>query len=326
METLTISVPVFIISSVVVVIAGVFLAKYGDEIAEQTGLGTLWVGTILISVATSFPEIVTNISAVIIGSPEIALGTVFGANAKNILTLAGIGAIFGVSGLFSNQDKQTQVLAAVAVLLGLLTLFLTLIGDLRVASSSFSGIVLAVAYVLGMKVVFSSIQKAEKQEDNLKGNASGRSPWIGFLAASVAIICSAPFLASSAEGIAGSSGLSASFVGVLLVAFVTTLPEATVAVAAALRRSPGLIIGNIFGSCAFNLFIIPISDLFDDKPLLLNVNSEHMLTLIGSVILMSAGYFALVFGARGQLNISRLINPLMIFFYIGLMYAVYNIK
>lgn len=326
METLTIAIPVFLMSSVVVVIAGVFLAKYGDEIAEQTGWGTLWVGTILISVATSFPEIVTNISAVIIGSPEIALGTVFGANAKNILTLAGIGAVFGVYGLFSNQDKQTLVLAAVAVSLGLLTLLLTLFGDLRLSSSSLSGIVIAVAYIVGMKVVFSSNQKIENEGDNFNEKISARSSWIGFLGASVAIIASAPFLASSAEGIAGASGLSASFVGVLLVAFVTTLPEATVAVAAALRKSPGLIIGNIFGSCAFNLFIIPLADLFNEEPLLANVNSEHMLTLVGSIVLMAAGYSALVFGARGQLSISRLINPLMILVYFGLMYAVYNLK
>ena len=48
--------------------------------------------------------------------------------------------------------------------------------------------------------------------------------------------------------------------------------------------------------------------------------------LVGSIVLMAAGYSALVFGARGQLSISRLINPLMILVYFGLMYAVYNLK
>ena len=45
------------------------LARFGDQVADVTGWGALWVGTILVSVATSLPELVTNITAVRIDSP-----------------------------------------------------------------------------------------------------------------------------------------------------------------------------------------------------------------------------------------------------------------
>ena len=70
-DNLALSVPVFLASAVVVVIAGVALARFGDQIADITGWGALWVGTILVSVATSLPELITNISAIVIEDHDL---------------------------------------------------------------------------------------------------------------------------------------------------------------------------------------------------------------------------------------------------------------
>ena len=45
----------FIICAIVILYCGKRVAKYGDAIAEKTGLGGLWIGVILVSVATSLP-------------------------------------------------------------------------------------------------------------------------------------------------------------------------------------------------------------------------------------------------------------------------------
>ncbi|MDP1535640.1 MAG: sodium:calcium antiporter, partial [Burkholderiales bacterium] len=79
MDKLSTAILIFVISSVFIIFAGVALARFGDELAEKTGWGTLWVGTILVSVSTSLPELTINISAVWLEkSPGLALGNVFG--------------------------------------------------------------------------------------------------------------------------------------------------------------------------------------------------------------------------------------------------------
>jgi cation:H+ antiporter len=324
MDSLSVALPVFFASAVVVVLAGVGLAYFGDEIAERTGWGALWVGTILVSVATSLPELITNLSAVIIDAPDIALGNVFGANAINMFTLAAIAAVFGVGRLFREQPTQTLVLALAAVVLALVTLGVTVTGDVALGPSSVGGLIIAASYVGAMRVVYSARAKVSKDPDALPDIAgTATRAWIGFGIASLAIIVTAPLLARSADGIASASGLSASFVGVLLVSIVTTLPEATVSVTAMLRNSPGLVMGNIFGSCAFNLFVIPIADLANGEPLLASAGPEHYLALAAAAALMAAGLVAMVAAARKRLVVSKALVPVMLVGYLATIYGVF---
>ena len=64
----------------VIVYAGTRLSKYGDMIAEKTGLGGTWIGVVLLASVTSLPELVTGISSVTYAwVPDIAVGNVMGA-------------------------------------------------------------------------------------------------------------------------------------------------------------------------------------------------------------------------------------------------------
>ena len=78
MDNLTSAIFAFVVSSVFVILAGVALARFGDELAEKTGRGTPWAGAILVSVSMSPPELSINISAVWLEkSPGLAPGNVF---------------------------------------------------------------------------------------------------------------------------------------------------------------------------------------------------------------------------------------------------------
>ena len=297
MDSLAVAVPVFLASAVVVVLAGIMLARFGDQVADVTGWGALWVGTILVSVATSLPELVTNITAVRIDSPGLALGNVFGADMINIFTISMVAIVFGVRNLFANQPKDTQTLVAVAVVLGVIAFAFGWAGDWGLGPTSAGAIVIAVGYVAGMKLVYdagSAGRAAAAEEppaDEGETGGSAAKVWGGFFAAAAVVLVAAYFLALSADGIAEASGLGRSFIGVLLVSIVTTLPEASVTVAAALRRSYGLVLGNIYGSCAFNLFVIPIAGLFfAGGPLLREMTDAHFVAAGFAVGLMAAGF------------------------------------
>ena len=331
MDSLSVAVPVFLGSALVVVIAGVFLARFGDDIAEKTGWGALWVGTILVSIATSLPELVTNISAVAReNAPELALGNVFGADMINMFTVSLVAIIFGVKNLFGDQTKDTQTLVLVSVGLGVLALLLSLSGDYALGWASVGGLVMVVAYFIGMKLVYdagrSGVKIEEEENDQDVGLGKAKKAFLGFGAASLAVIAAAPLLAASADGIAEATGLGRGFMGILAVSIVTTLPEASVTVAAARRRSYGLVLGNIYGSCAFNLSIIFYADLGNRPALLKSMDSEHYVAAVSAILLMAAGYLIIrsykVAGLASLRHLTYAIPPV----YVGALLWVYQLS
>ena len=67
---LSVAVLVFLGSAAAVIFLGVQLAKYGDALATLTGWGRLFVGSILVALATSLPELSNNITAVQLDNPN----------------------------------------------------------------------------------------------------------------------------------------------------------------------------------------------------------------------------------------------------------------
>ncbi len=308
------------------VFAGIGLARYGDELAEKTGWGTLWVGTLLVSIATSLPELTVNISAVwLVDSPGLAIGNVFGANMLNIFALGIVSLIFGVSNLFSNQGKDTHILELLGICLVALATFFGLTGDLKLGPTSLGGLLLFVLYVAGMRMVYKAGRSEAPDElEEIGTRGSARNAWIGFGVSVLVVIIAGRYLALSADRIAEISGISASFIGVLLVAIVTTLPEATVSVTAALRKSYGIVIGNVYGSCALNVSIFFFSDLFYKKgPLLGEMRVEHFAAAAAAFSLMTMGFFVIRGCQAREAGWTRLLTPAIPVVYIGALYLVF---
>ena len=70
----------FIGGSVVILVAGMVLARVGEALAEQTGLGATFVGATLLATSTSLPELSTAIAAVRLGNHSMAVANIFGSN------------------------------------------------------------------------------------------------------------------------------------------------------------------------------------------------------------------------------------------------------
>ncbi len=76
-----------IITAVLIIIGGFLLSYSAGEIAKVTGIGTTFVGSILVSIVTSLPELVSSIAAVKIGAVDMAIGNVLGSNIFNMFTI-----------------------------------------------------------------------------------------------------------------------------------------------------------------------------------------------------------------------------------------------
>lgn len=102
----------FVVAAAVILLTAPAFAWSAKGIAEITGLGNTFVGTWLVGLSTSLPELVASIAAVRMGSFDLAVGNLFGSNAFNmaiffVLDLAQPGNLFAaldpnhaLSGLF----------------------------------------------------------------------------------------------------------------------------------------------------------------------------------------------------------------------------------
>lgn len=328
MDALTSAVLTFLGSAAFVVLAGIGLARFGDELAEKTGWGTLWVGTLLVGIATSLPELTVNISAVWLeDSPGLALGNVFGANMLNVFVLGVVALIFGAANIFGRPGRDTELLILIGTAMVALAGLTAGTGDFKLGPTSLGGLLLLAGYVGGMRVVYTAGRSHMHVADIPEPSGSARNAWIGFGISAVVVIIAGRYLAASAHVLADITGIGASFVGVLLVSIVTTLPEGSVTIAAALRRSYGIVLGNVFGSCAFNVSIIFFADLFHPSaPLLGTMQNAHFVAAAAAFLMMSMSYALLRSYQSGKMLWTRTFTPIIPVLYVGALYAVYTLS
>jgi cation:H+ antiporter len=259
----------FVLTAVVVVVAGARLARDGERIADRTGLGQGWVGAILVAGATSLPEIATDVAAVRQGQVDLALGDLFGSSMANML-------ILGAADLFTRGAPLLRQVEINQAMVGVLAMALTAVAAAAVLSADtfaiagigWAPIVIAVAYVLGVRLIHTNRSDGNDDADGpaaADDEASGglRAPAIGFAVSAVAILAAAPFLASSAATLAEQWGIASGFFGMVFLAAATSLPEVAVVWAALRAGAPTLAVGNLFGSNCFNMVVLLVLDATD---------------------------------------------------------------
>jgi cation:H+ antiporter len=77
----------FSAAAIVILVAAPFVARSGGRIAELSGLGNTFVGTTLIAMSTSLPELVATLASVRMGAFDLAVANIFGSNAFNMAML-----------------------------------------------------------------------------------------------------------------------------------------------------------------------------------------------------------------------------------------------
>jgi cation:H+ antiporter len=270
--TLPIAIAIFLGSAVAVIFFGSQLAKYGDALATLTGWGRLFVGSLLVALATSLPELSTNISAVRLDppNPELALGNVLGANMINMLTFAVVALLFGGRRFLQRVAPQQGYLIGLAVLLtALAVLFAAFKPEIELWNIGLSSVVLIVVFVVGMRIVYTTRPSNPEAFEEVVSVTLARA-WGMFTLVSIGVIVAGFFLAFSVDRIAELTGVASSTLGILAASIVTTLPEAAATIAAARIGAADLGVGNLYGSCAFNVTILFFADPFYRQGIVLN--------------------------------------------------------
>lgn len=122
---------------------------------------------------------------------------------------------------------------------------------------------------------------------------------LGFCLCAAIIIFSGTKLSYYGDQIAELTGMGKAWVGLVLMASVTSLPELITGVSSvAFVKAPDLAAGDIFGSCVFNLLILSFLDSKLKKPLFSLVKTSHMVAAIGGIILLATAALAIFVAAE----------------------------
>jgi cation:H+ antiporter len=256
----------FIFSAVVIVLAAIQLAKYGDVIAVRTRLGGMFVGVILLAGATSLPEVLTTISAVQQGVPNLAAGNLLGSNMINMLLLAVLDLLHRKDRLLRKAALKHALSGSLAVLMiGMVVFFIMANIQGSVGWVGMDSLAIIVVYVIAIRLIQSNASHSSSQassDEIPEGTPSLKRGLLGFLIAAGVLVLITPVMVSSSVGIAEITGLGATFIGTTLVALVTSLPELVTTIAAARMGADDMAIGNLFGSNLFNMFALGLTDFF----------------------------------------------------------------
>ncbi|HZD59228.1 MAG TPA: sodium:calcium antiporter [Anaerolineae bacterium] len=263
----------FIAVSAVIVYFGYRLSKYGDVIAERTGLGRVWVGTILLATVTSLPELFAGLSAsAIVKDANIAIGNSIGSSAFNVAIVSVADLVSGPGAILVAGMAGVEVLAGFSIVLITLASASLVLAQF-ISLPAFAGIgiytpAIFIIYLLGAREAFLYERKTlprdveEIAKEYRYEHIQLRTAVMQYILSAVVVIGAALLLPTIGEQIAIRTGLGTTFIGAVFIAFTTSLPEVVVSIAAVRIGATELALSNLFGSNMFNIAIVGFDDIF----------------------------------------------------------------
>lgn len=281
------------------------LSRYGDVIAEKTGLGGAWIGLVLMASVTSLPELITGISSVTVaGVPDIALGDVMGSCVFNLSIIALMDVLQGRKPIFSESEHGHILSAGFAIIL-ISAASISILIDEHMPSLGHIGLYtpfIVLTYGIGIRSIFlfekNRIKEfvGEMARSIQYEHITTREAVIKYCVCALLIIGAATWLPFIGERLAEETGLGKSFIGTTFVAMTTSLPEVVVSMSALRIGATDMAIANLFGSNMFNILILAIDDMFYVKgPLLSDVSTNHAITGFMAVLMTGVAVVGLTY-------------------------------
>lgn len=267
---------IFLASGMVVWFAGVRLSTYADALSIRTRLSQAFLGIALLGVATSLAEVATTISAASIGNSDLVAGNLFGGVAMQITVLA-IVDLIAVRGALTYFAPRAVLLFQGAMLLFMLSLALAggAIGEpFTFLGIGLTSLLLAAMYLVTLRISMDEtylprwhpsddsapLDKKEREEPEHVPEGRRLYWYIAFVV--LLIFGGGWVLAQTGDAIAQQTNLGASFVGAVLVAGATSLPELSTALTAARQGNHEMAVSNILGTNCLEVALFFIGDLF----------------------------------------------------------------
>jgi cation:H+ antiporter len=241
----------FMLSVIVLIIAGSFSVKYLSKIAAFLHASEYVVGFMLMAIATSIPELFVGISSAMAKETALSLGNVIGSNIANVTIIIGISILLAKG--INIESKKTRKDSLYMTLIVIVPIVLTFIGG---SLSRLDGFIL-----LGVFGLYSYILWNQRKEFR-KEIKDGIPRWqivfdVFMLIVSIVILfISSSFVIRYASNLAVDLDVPPIIIGLLLVAVGTSLPELVFGTHAIMKGHSQMALGNIIGSCVANATLV----------------------------------------------------------------------
>jgi len=229
-----------------------FIVNQSERIALRFNISEFIIGSTLIALGTSLPEMAASMAASFDHKSEIAIANAVGSNIMNITLVLGV--IFLLGKPF-NPTRDFFAKDSIWALLPILTfLLMSIDGEIGKFDATLL-FILMFAYLLFLLEDAKS-EEIEEVDQALRKNFSWVSAISLLLVGFTMVVAGASFAIDAASNIAKSAGVSQWLIGVVVIAFGTSLPELIVSVTAAVKGKTGMAIGNIIGSNLANTTMV----------------------------------------------------------------------
>ncbi len=268
----------FLVAAGFVWFAGTRIARYADTIAKRTGIGQAAIGLLLLGGVTSLPEIGVTVTSAWTGNTALAVNNLFGSIALQVALLGLVDAAIGRRALTSVVPNSTVLMqGALNMLLLCIPAAAVLAGDVAVLGIGAWAWACAAAYLASILLLSRAPQDgawrparpdqdqpAQQRPNGAEMPAPDADLWPVILSTAglAAVILVAGFvLSQTGDAIAHQTGLGSSFVGFVLVAASTSLPELSSTLSAARLGNYTMALSDILGTNLLNVGLLFIVDL-----------------------------------------------------------------
>ena len=256
---------IFTLAMATLIFGADFIVHQSEAIAIRFKIPEFIIGSTLIALGTSLPEMAASVAASFNDKPQIAIANAIGSNIINITLVLGL--IFIIAKPFkSNRDFFAK--DSIWALLPILTFLIMSIDGKIGTFDAVLLLILMVAYLLFLVEDSKNGLIIEEIDEEIKNRFSWIKSIILLLIGFLFVVIGAHFAVDSASNIAHSFGVSEWVISVVLISFGTSLPELVVSISAALKGKVEMAIGNIIGSNLANTtMVIGMAALVKELPI-----------------------------------------------------------
>ncbi len=233
-----------------------FFVEAASQIARNYKIPEIVIGLTLVSIGTSLPEFATDIYASIKGEAGIVVGDLVGSNITNISLVLGIAVLM----LGTMPSPKLVVKRDALFMLGTFFIFAGICFMNNGTFGRIGGFVMLIlmgGYLLYLFKNRDALAELEEGEEHNEAVFSSISKaWLFLFLGIILIFLGAKAMVDNVIFVAERFNISQGLIAATIVAFGTSVPELAVTVTSIRKGKKGIALGNIIGSCIFNILLI----------------------------------------------------------------------
>lgn len=228
-----------------------FLIDGAKNLAKKLKVSDLVIGLTIVSIGTSFPELVVGLISAFQGYTEFVIGNVLGSNIANIGLAIGLPALF----FKIDFDLKNSIAPFVYNLLACLMLYV-FIQDNLISFKEAQGLLLVFFVYIIASFLRPNITSCNGELENENISPIYKSLLKIIIGSIILYYGSVLFVDNGAIPLVEQFGFSEKAIGMTIVAIGTSLPELFVTLMALSKKEIGISLGNIIGSNIFNILFV----------------------------------------------------------------------